>query len=140
MEERHEAGLKAKTKAASTSKIAKGTSKKHSASENLSEQVLKKGKPNKFCQHCKAKGGPHLTHNTKECCRYDGMGNPMAPATFKFGDAKQPSKKGGDKQMAYLTATVESLMKKGLKKSMKSKKCKRNCAYDSPSSSDSNSE
>ncbi len=40
--------------------------------------------------------------------------------------------------MAYLTATVESLMKKGLKKAMKSKKRKRNRAYDSPSSSDSN--
>ena len=37
--------------------------------------------------------------------------------------------------MAYLTAAVESLVKKGLKKAMKSKKRKR---YDS--SSDSNSE
>jgi hypothetical protein len=49
------------------------------------------------------------------------------------------AKKGGDKQMAYLTATVETLVKKGLKKAMKDKKCKRNCAYDS-SSRDSNSE
>ena len=58
----------------------------------------------------------------------------------KSGDAKQPSKKGGDKQMAYLMATIESLMKKGLKNAMKSKKRKHNRAYDSPSSSDSNSE
>ena len=42
--------------------------------------------------------------------------------------------------MAYLTATVESVMKKGLKKAIKSKKRKRNCDYDSPSSSDSDSE
>jgi hypothetical protein len=41
--------------------------------------------------------------------------------------------------MAYLAATVESLVKKGLKKAMKGKKCKRNHAYDS-FSSDSNSE
>jgi hypothetical protein len=41
--------------------------------------------------------------------------------------------------MAYLTATVESLVKKGLKKAMKGKKRKRNHAYDS-SSSDSDSE
>jgi hypothetical protein len=54
-------------------------------------------------------------------------------------DAKKPAKKGGDKQMAYLTATIESLVKKGLKKVMKGKKRKRNCAYDS-SSSDSNFE
>jgi hypothetical protein len=41
--------------------------------------------------------------------------------------------------MAYLTATVESLVKKGLKKAMKGKKHKRNRAYDS-SSSDFDSE
>jgi hypothetical protein len=113
MEERHEAGLKAKAKEASTSAIAKGTSKKRSASGNPGAQVPKNGKPNKFCQHCKAKVGPHLTHNTKKCCRYNRMGNPMAAAACKPGDAKQPSsKKGDDKQMAYLTATIESMMKK----------------------------
>ena len=41
--------------------------------------------------------------------------------------------------MAYLTAAVESVMKKGLKKAMKSKKRKCNHANDSPSSSDSDS-
>jgi hypothetical protein len=40
----------------------------------------------------------------------------------KPADAKKPAKKGGDKQMAYLTATIESLVKKGLKKAMKGKK------------------
>jgi hypothetical protein len=134
MGKRHEAGLKAKANEASTSTIAKGTSKKRSASGNPGEQVPKKGKHNKFCQHCKAKGGPHLTHNTKECCRYNRMGNPMAAAARKPSDAKQPSKKGGNKQMAYLRAIIESLMKKGLKKAMKSKKCKRNRAYDLPRS------
>jgi hypothetical protein len=44
------------------------------------------------------------------------MGNPVAVAACKLGDAKQPSKKGGNKQMAYMTATVESMMKKGLRK------------------------
>ncbi len=53
-------------------------------------------------------------------------------------EAKKPAKKGGDKQMAYLSATVETLVKKGLKKAMKGKKRNRNRAYDS-SSSDSNS-
>ncbi len=41
--------------------------------------------------------------------------------------------------MAYLMATVESLVKKGLKKAVKGKKRKRNRAHDS-SSSDSDSE
>ncbi len=54
-------------------------------------------------------------------------------------NAKKPAKKGGDKQMAYLLATVETLVKKGLKKAMNGKKRKCNHAYDS-SSSDSDSE
>jgi hypothetical protein len=140
MDKKHEASQKAKAKEAAASAIAKGSSKKCSASGNPGEQVPKKGKPSKFCQHYKAKSGPHLTHNTKECRRYDGNGDPMAAAARKPGDAKPSFKKGGDKQMAYLTAAVESVTKKGLKKVMKSKKHKRNCAYDSPSSSDSDSE
>jgi hypothetical protein len=49
-------------------------------------------------------------------------------------DDRKPAKKRGDKQMAYLMATVESLVKKRLKKAMKGKKRKRSCAYDSSSS------
>jgi hypothetical protein len=61
-------------------------------------------------------------------------------AALKPTDAKKPFKKGGDKQMGYLTATVESLMKQRLKKAMKSKKRKHNCAYDLSSSSNSDLE
>jgi hypothetical protein len=101
-------------------------------------RVPKKARPSKFCQYCKAKGGPHLTHNTKECHRYDRNGNPVSAFQGKPVNAKKPAKKGGNQQMVYLTATVESLVKKGLKKAMKGKKHKRNRAYDS-SSSDSDS-
>jgi hypothetical protein len=94
MDKKHEAGLKAKGKEVSASAIATGSSKKHSASGNPGEQVPKKGKPAKFCQHCKAKGGPNLTHNTKECCRYNLMGNPMAATAHKPSDVKKPLKKG----------------------------------------------
>jgi hypothetical protein len=136
MDEKHNASLKAKAKErSSASAAAKGSSKKRSASGSSSElQVLKKARPSKFCQHCKAKGGPHLTHNTKECRRYDAMGNPISSFQTKPAEAKKPAKKGGNKQMAYLSATVENLVKKGLKKAMKGKKRKRNCAYDSSSS------
>jgi hypothetical protein len=54
MDEKHKASLKAKAKEASASAIAKGSSKKHSASGSPGEQVPKKAKPSKFCQHCKA--------------------------------------------------------------------------------------
>jgi hypothetical protein len=60
-------------------------------------------RPAKFCQHCKNKGGPHLTHNTNECHKYNKHGNPIAAVTVKPSDAKKPFKKRGDnKQMAYL--------------------------------------
>jgi hypothetical protein len=74
MDEKHQANLKAKSKEVSAaSGSIKGSSKKRSASGSPGElQVLKKAKPSKFCQHCKAKGGPHLTHNTKECRICDG--------------------------------------------------------------------
>jgi hypothetical protein len=64
----------------------------------------------------------------------------VAAAARKPGDTKPSSKKGDNKQMAYLMAAAESVMKKRLKKAMKSKKRNCNRTYDSPSSSDSNSE
>jgi hypothetical protein len=68
MDEKHQANLKVKSKEASAaSGAAKGSSKKRSASGIPSELgVPKKAKPSQFFQHCKAKGGPHLTHNIKE--------------------------------------------------------------------------
>ncbi len=141
MDEKHQASLKAKAKEASAaSATAKGSSKKRSASGNPGDlQVPKKAKTAKLCQHCKNKSGPHLTHNTKECCRYNKDGNLVAAAALKPSDAKKPFKKGCDKQMSYLTATFESLVKKKLKKAMKSKKHK-HCSYDSSSRSNSDSE
>jgi hypothetical protein len=65
MNEKHQMSLKAKAKEASfASNSAKGSSKKDSASGNPNEQVPKKARLAKFCQHCKNKSGPHLTHNT----------------------------------------------------------------------------
>ncbi len=139
MDKKHNASLKAKAKEVNaTSAAAKGSSKKHPASGSSGElRVPKKARPSRFCQHCKAKGRPHLTHNTKECRRYDRKRNPVSSFQGKPVNAKKPTKKGGDQQMAYLTAAVESLVKKGLKKAMKGKKRKRNHAHDSSSNSDS---
>jgi hypothetical protein len=61
----------------------------------------------------------------------------MAASAGKPFNSKKPYKKGSNKQPAYLTAAVKSLVKKGLKKAAKSKKHR--CCYDS-SSSASNSE
>jgi hypothetical protein len=139
MDEKHSTSLKAKTKEASAASVAaKGSSKEHPASWSSGElRVPKKARPSKFCQHCKAKGEPRLIHNTKECHRYNGNWNPVSSFQDKPANTRKPAKKGGDQQMAYLTATVESLVKKGLKKAMKGKKRKHNRAYDSSSNSDS---
>jgi hypothetical protein len=112
MDEKHNASLKEKAKQASAaSAAAKGSSKKHSTSGSSGELLVpKKARPSKFCQHCKAMGGPHLTHNTKECHRYNGNGNLISLFQGKLAGAKKPAKKGGNKQMAYLTATDESLV------------------------------
>ncbi len=138
-DEKHNASLKAKAKEVNTaSAAAKGSSKKHPASGSFGElRVPKKARPSKFCQHCKAKGRPHLTHNTKECRRYDRNGNPVSSFQGKPVNANKPAKKGGNQQMAYVTATIESLVKKGLKKAMKGEKRKRSRAYDSSNDSDS---
>jgi hypothetical protein len=106
-DEKNSTSLKAKAKevsAASTN--AKGSSQKCPASGSSDDlQVPKKARPSKFCQPCKAKGGPHLTHNTKECRRYNGNGNPVSFFQDKPTNAKKPTKKGGDQQMAYLMAS-----------------------------------
>jgi hypothetical protein len=69
-----------------------------------------------FCQHCKNKGGPHLTHNTNKCHKFNKDGNPVTAATGKLFKARKPFKKWGNMQLAYLTATIESLVKRGSRK------------------------
>ncbi len=102
------------------------------------DQVPKKACSEKFCQRCKTRGGPNQTHNTSKCRRYDKDGKPLGAASGRPSDAKKPYKKfGGNKQMAYMMAMLESLQK-GLMKYKKSNK-KRKKHYDD-SSSDSNCE
>ncbi len=96
MNKKHQASLKAKVKEASAaSATAKGSSKKCFASGGPGKlQVPKKAKPMRCCQYCKNKGGPHLTHNTKECCRYNKDSNPVAMAALKLLMQRIPSRRG----------------------------------------------
>jgi hypothetical protein len=104
MNEMHWVNLKANEKeVSSASTSVKGNPKKCSASGNSGIQVPEKVRPEKFCQHCKNKGGHHTTHNTNKCCKHNEEGNPVAVATGKPFEAKKPFKKGGNIQMAYLT-------------------------------------
>ena len=131
-----------KQKAKGQSKVAKpegggNPSPKKRSSGGSSDRVPKKVRTEKFCQRCKTHGGPHQTHNTNDCRKYDKDGKPLGKSAGKPSDSAKPYKKyGGDKQMAFMTAMFESFQK-GLKKDKKSKKRKKR--YDS-SSSDSDSE
>jgi hypothetical protein len=139
MNERYAEKQKAKGKSKEAKPDGRGNpSPKKRSSGGSSEQVPKKVRSEKFCQQCKTHGGPHLTHNTSDCCTYDKDGKPLGATPGKPSDSAKPHKKfGGDKQLAFMTAIIESFQK-GLKKQKKGSK-KRKKHYDS-SSSDSDSE
>jgi hypothetical protein len=115
------------------------SSPKKRASTGSSKQVPKKARSAKFCQHCKNNGGPYTSHNTKECSKYHKDGKAVAAAGKKPYEKKPNKKDGGgnDKQMAFLTDAIESLVRKGLKKAAKKKHKKCSC---NDSNSNSNSE
>jgi hypothetical protein len=89
MVEEQSAKLKAKGKggtAPSKSKI----NPKRKASGGPTGRVPKKGCSEKFCQHCKAHGGPFQTHNTLDCHCYDSNGKPLEAAAGKPSESKKP--------------------------------------------------
>jgi hypothetical protein len=117
MNEKRMESAKARGKDGAASSGAKSSPKKRE-STGSSEQVPKKSRSVKFCQHCKNNGGPYTSHNTKECREYDKDGKAVA-ASGKEPCEKKPYKKdgdGNDKQMAFLTDDIKSLVKKGLRK------------------------
>ncbi len=68
--------LKAKGKGSTAPSEPKGNPKRK-ASGGLTGRVPKKGRSEKFCQRCKAHGGPFTTHNTVDCRCYHSNGKPQ---------------------------------------------------------------
>jgi hypothetical protein len=102
MVEKQNEKLKAKSKAKSAHPEAKSNPKRKTTGGS-SDQVPKKACIEKFCQHCKAQGGPYHTHNTLECLCYDNNGKPLVAAAGKPAESKKPYKKfGGNKSMAFM--------------------------------------
>jgi hypothetical protein len=127
--------LKAKGKGSTAPSEAKGIPK-CKASGGPSGQVPTKGCSEKFCQCCKAHGGPFKAHNTLDCRCYDSNGKPLMAAAGKPSESKKPYRKsGGNKSMAFMQSMLESYVK-SQKKAGKSKKRKKR-DYDSSDSSDS---
>ncbi len=135
MVEKKGANLKAKGKGGTTPSEPKGNPKRK-ASGGPTGQVLKKGCTEKFCQRCKAHGGPFTRHNTLDCRCYDSNGKPLQAAAGKLSESKKPYKKsGGNKSMAFMQSMFKAYVK-SQKKAGKSKKCKKH-DYDSSDTSDS---
>ncbi len=99
MVEKQSANLKAIGKGGAALSEAKGNPKRK-ASGGSAGWVPKKGHSEKFCQRCKAYGGPFQTHDTFDCRRYDIIGKPLVTAAGKPSESKKPYKKsGGNKGM-----------------------------------------
>ncbi len=135
MVEKKGAHLKAKAKGSTAPSEPKGNQKRK-ASGGPTGRVPKKGCTEKFCQQCKAHGGPFTTHNTLDCHCYGSNGKPLEAAAGKLSESKKPYKNsGGNKGMAFMQSIVEAYVK-SQKKAGKSKKHKKH-DYDSSDSSDS---
>ncbi len=136
MLEKYNKKLKAKVKATTACLDWKSKPKKGTSGGGSSERVPKKERAEKFCQLCMTHGGPHQTHNTCDCCRYDKEGKPLGAAAGKPSVSKKPYKQfGGEKGIAYMTAMLEAIQK-GQKRAGNSKKHKKR-PYNSSSDSDS---
>ncbi len=94
-------------------------------------RVPKKVQFEKHCNLCKKHGGAHITHTTRECCKYEKDGTEKS----SFRAAKKGGKKNYpmNQNFVQLTEKIEKL-EKALKKSRKKGKKHR---YED---SDSNSE
>jgi hypothetical protein len=135
MGEKKGVNLKAKGKG-STAPSEPKINPKRKASGGPTGRVPKKGCTEKFCQWCKAHGGPFTTHNTLDCRHYDSNDKPLEAAAGKPSESKKPYKKSGDnKGMAFMQSMFEAYVK-SQKKAGKSKKRKK-CDYNSSDSSDS---
>ncbi len=134
MVEKQNKKLKAKGKAATARPEAKSNPKRK-MSGGPTGQVPKKGHSEKFCQCCKAQGGPYQTHNTLDCCCYDSNGKPLEAAAGKPAESKKSHKKfGGDKSMAFIQTMFKAYVKARKAGAGKSKKHKKR-DYDSSDSS-----
>ncbi len=94
----------------------------------------KQGCTEKFCQSCKAHGGPYQTPITLDCRCYNNNVKPLEAAAGKPAESKKSDKKfRGNKSMAFMQTKFEAYVK--AQRAGKSKKGKQR-NYDSSDRSD----
>ncbi len=127
-----------KAKAATAPKANEPRMAKKHCGKGFQGGTRKKGQSNMYCKWCKAVDGSFTTHDTSERCRFLKDGSPKDKPTKPFESGKKPWKKtgtGDSNQVAYLTETRLSKLKKKQKKAKKHKKPARGSS-DSDSDSD----
>eukprot|EP00804_Cyclotella_cryptica_P008124 CCRYP_004607-RA/>CCRYP_004607-RA protein AED:0.43 eAED:0.97 QI:0/0/0/1/0/0/3/0/532 len=105
--------------------------KMESIDSRIPKKPKKVGWTDNHCVLCKKHGGPHKSHNTRDCRRYNKDGTP----TKKNGGAGKPHSKERKPEGANFTQIVWAELKNALRK--KSSKRKKRRANDSESHSDS---
>jgi hypothetical protein len=115
MVEKHNKKLKAKGTAATARPEAKSNLKRK-ASGGPTGQVSKEGRSEKFCQHCKAHGGPYQTHNTLDCYAMTAMVSPSRQQQVSPLSPRSPARSLGAIRAWSLCRPCLRLMQKARRK------------------------
>ena len=134
------AELEAKPPTAAKPKGAEGKRKMESIDSPIPKKSKRVGFSKKHCALCKKHGGPHKSHNTRDCRKYNADGTP----TKKNGGASSTRRSGHNDRNRLNTrdregANYAQLIRKEVKKAFRhqSHKRKKRRANDSESDSDS---
>eukprot|EP00804_Cyclotella_cryptica_P004891 CCRYP_004940-RA/>CCRYP_004940-RA protein AED:0.36 eAED:0.84 QI:0/0/0/1/1/1/2/0/428 len=111
--------------------LTENTTPMESIDSRIPKKPKKVGWTEKHCVLCKKHGGPHKSHNSHDCRRYNKDGTPIK----KNGGAGKPNSKERKPEGANFAQRVRAELKKALRK--KSSKRKKRRANDSESDSDS---
>jgi hypothetical protein len=121
-------------------KGAEGKCKMESIDSHIPKKSKKVGFSEKHCALCKKHGGPHKSHNTHDCRKYNADGTP----TKRNGGAGSARKNGQyDRKRSNMRhhegANYAQIIRKEVKKALRkqSHKRKKRRANDSESDSDS---
>ncbi len=96
---------------------------KQKGMSSSTELILKRAKTSSdhFCQLCKEHGGPHTTHNTKDCRKYEKDGSKKK---FGHADTKSAGRTGNlFAQLMDKLSKLEKLVKKSVKKALQKHQC-----------------
>ena len=67
--------------------------RKHGKGGGSGGPAPKKAHSANYCKWCKAAGGPHQTHDTSKCHRFDKDGKEIGKPHMPFDSVKKPWKK-----------------------------------------------